>query len=147
MEIKGLVDFVRDAWHAAVCECSDSEFSSFEYVQKAAGPYMDIYFLYAESAPGISHIQHFLHLHSDSVILVAHPGKTAIDIYAQSIFDASPIVANDVAWEHNDELAELGELQSYLEFEFELDRRIGKRRLEKRIDDSFRNYCHRIADS
>ena len=147
MEHKGLVDFVRNAWHASIVELAEAEMTNVVSAFKAVGTCMEIYVFGAEAAPVISRIHRFLQTHPDSVVIIEYPGKCVIDIYAQSVFDASPIVANDVAWENNKELAELGDLSTYLEFVFELDRKFGKRRLEQKFVASFKHYCHKLAES
>ncbi|MBO4350243.1 MAG: Eco57I restriction-modification methylase domain-containing protein [Proteobacteria bacterium] len=144
MENKGLVDFVRNAWHASICDAAENNPVN---VFKAVGACMEVYVFGAEAAPGTCQIQRFLHAHPDSVVIIEYPGKCVIDIYAQSVFDASPIVAKDVAWENNEELAELGDLPTYLEFAFELDRKFGKRRLEQKFVASFKHYCQKLAQN
>lgn len=80
----------------------------------------------------------FFRAHGEGCLIIAQSGGRLIDVYAQTFLDREPVCVEALEWKKNDEFWALFEQPGYLEFVFELDRRFGRRRLEKRFVAEFR---------
>lgn len=81
----------------------------------------------------------------DTVLVFSHDNPDFIDIYAQSAFDIKPVIVHDLAWKNNREFKTLANNDSFIEFSFELDKKFGKKRLERKFVSSFKHFTAKLS--
>ena len=91
-------------------------------------------------------IRAFLRLMPDAVIIVVSDERPDyIDLYMQSVLDESPVSARDIHWKTSKDLWDAGRSDSMAEFSFELDKKYGKRRMERRFVADFKTQYRNLA--
>ena len=91
-------------------------------------------------------IRAFLRMNPEAVILVvSEETPEFIDVYMQSVLDESPVSAHDIHWESSADFWDAGRSDSMAEFSFELDKKYGKRRLERRFVADFKAQYRNLA--
>lgn len=91
-------------------------------------------------------IRAFLRMNPEAVILVvSEETPEYIDVYMQSVLDESPVSAHDIHWESSVDFWDAGRSDSMAEFSFELDKKYGKRRLERRFVADFKAQYRNLA--
>ncbi len=98
-------------------------------------------------APNSIQLCQLLQSYPSSIFVFCHEEQRSIDIYAKSILDPSPVIVHDLDWKNSSDFSSLAQLDSYLEFAFELERRFGKKRMERKFVSDFRNYTQQLAQS
>ena len=128
---------------------SDGSFSLENLGNGVSGKIGCIHFYYFEGVGCVSKgaVARFFRMHAEGCLITAQPGGDLIDVYAQSFLDREPVVVQGLGYQKNHEFWGLFELPGYLEFVFELDRRFGRRRLEKRFVAEFKEMRKVLADA
>ncbi len=91
-------------------------------------------------------IRAFLRLMPNAVIMVASDDRPDfIDVCMQSVLDESPVWARDIHWKSAADFWEAGRSDSMAEFSFELDKKYGRRRLERRFVADFKTQYRNLA--
>lgn len=125
----------------------DAGFSFENFGKGVSGRLGGIQFYYFEEADGVSKsaVMRFFRMYAEGCLMIAQPGGGLIDVYAQSFLDREPVVVQGLAYQKTPEFWGLFELEGYLEFVFELDRRFGRRRLEKKFVAEFKEMHRALA--
>lgn len=89
-------------------------------------------------------IRNYISEHRDTIVIVFHDkDNTVVDLYAQSVLDDRPVIVHDLNWKHEPDFWTLNACDSCLAFIMELDRRFGRKRLERTFVTEFRT-CYRL---
>lgn len=133
-KIQPLILSLQQAWHCRMRVQNDE-------IWMASAPFAEICVVYR--SPSSRQIRQILAI-PNTVLLFAHDGK--IDAYARSFLDETPVVAHDI--DAKDEAFwRLGAHSDCVAFAFELERRFGCRRLERRFILRFRTSCKALASA
>ena len=90
----------------------------------------------------------FLKQHPNAVIVVISDVRPdIIDIYIQSILDEVPVAGRDIPWQTATDLWNAGRLGTLPEFSFEIDRKYGKQRMERRFVSDFKIQYKKLASA